>query len=61
MTAIIFPKVQGNVDPPVCKMMDFKREQYKRKVKEKDRAKEKVICIVKYKFSIFFGIGIEIR
>ncbi|WCJ29518.1 translation initiation factor 3 (IF-3) family protein [Euphorbia peplus] len=32
-------QVQG--DPPVCKIMDFKREQYKRKMKEKDRAKEK--------------------
>ncbi|XP_065852524.1 translation initiation factor IF3-1, mitochondrial [Euphorbia lathyris] len=34
-------QVQGSVDPPVCKIMDFKREQYKRKMQEKDRAKEK--------------------
>ncbi|XP_042413462.1 translation initiation factor IF3-1, mitochondrial-like [Zingiber officinale] len=34
-------EVQGNADPPVCKIMDFHKERYKREVKEKERAKTK--------------------
>ncbi|KAM7250782.1 hypothetical protein ACFE04_022665 [Oxalis oulophora] len=34
-------EVQGNVEIPACKLMDFHKEQYKNQVKEKDRAKTK--------------------
>ncbi|KAJ9145797.1 hypothetical protein P3X46_028133 [Hevea brasiliensis] len=34
-------EVDRNADPPVCKIMDFHKEQYKRHVVEKDRAKSK--------------------
>lgn len=32
-------EVQKNANPPVCKIMDFHKEKYKRQLKDKDRAK----------------------
>ncbi|EEF48386.1 translation initiation factor IF3-1, mitochondrial [Ricinus communis] len=34
-------EVDRNVDPPVCKIMDFNKEKYKQQSKEKDRVKSK--------------------
>lgn len=35
-------QVQKNGKPPVCKIMDFHKEMYKRQEKDKERAKSKV-------------------
>ena len=35
-------QVQKNAKPPVCKIMDYHKEQYKQQEKEKERAKSKV-------------------
>lgn len=43
----VYMQVNRHADPPVCKIMDFHKEQYKRHLKEKDRSKSKVGCIVK--------------
>lgn len=34
-------EVDRNAKPPVCKLMDYHREKYKKQLKEKDRAKSK--------------------
>ncbi|XP_023894349.1 translation initiation factor IF3-1, mitochondrial [Quercus suber] len=34
-------EVQRTANPPVCKLMDYHREKYKKQLKEKDRAKSK--------------------
>ncbi|KAH7518388.1 hypothetical protein FEM48_Zijuj09G0166400 [Ziziphus jujuba var. spinosa] len=34
-------EVQGKTNPPVCKIMDFHKEKYQKKLREKDRAKVK--------------------
>ncbi|KAK6946457.1 Translation initiation factor 3, C-terminal [Dillenia turbinata] len=34
-------EVDRNASPPVCKLMDYHREKYKRQLREKDRAKSK--------------------
>ncbi|KAL3514979.1 hypothetical protein ACH5RR_021881 [Cinchona calisaya] len=34
-------EVQRNAKPPVCKLMEYQREKYKKELKEKDRAKKK--------------------
>ncbi|XP_007041777.2 PREDICTED: uncharacterized protein LOC18607515 [Theobroma cacao] len=34
-------EVQKSANPPVCKLMDYNQERYKRRVMEKDRAKSK--------------------
>ncbi|KAL4616291.1 hypothetical protein ACB092_07G188200 [Castanea dentata] len=34
-------EVQRTANPPVCKLMDFHGEKYKKQLKEKDRAKSK--------------------
>ncbi|XP_050213749.1 translation initiation factor IF3-1, mitochondrial [Mercurialis annua] len=40
-------EVDKNVSPPVCKIMDFNKKKYERKVKEKDRAKSKSEVMLK--------------
>lgn len=39
-------QVQGKAEPPVCKIMDFHKEKYQKKLREKDRAKVKVLYSV---------------
>lgn len=36
-------QVDRNAKPPVCKIMDYHREKYVKKLKEKERAKSKVL------------------
>lgn len=36
-------QVQGNTVPPVCKLMDFHKEKYQKKLRDKDRAKIQVL------------------
>lgn len=35
-------QVDKNAKPPVCKIMDFHKEAYKKQEKDKERAKSKV-------------------
>lgn len=35
-------QVQKNANPPVCKIMDYHKEMYKKKENDKERAKSKV-------------------
>ncbi|PON45066.1 Translation initiation factor [Parasponia andersonii] len=34
-------EIQASTDPPVCKIMDFHKEQYQKQLRDKDRAKSK--------------------
>ncbi|KAF7144155.1 hypothetical protein RHSIM_Rhsim05G0053500 [Rhododendron simsii] len=38
-------QVQRKAIPPVCKLVDYHKEKYERQIKEKDRAKSKLITI----------------
>ncbi|KAA0045750.1 Translation initiation factor 3 family protein, putative isoform 1 [Cucumis melo var. makuwa] len=40
-------EVQQKANPPVCKLMDFHREKYKKQIREKDRVKSKVELVMK--------------
>lgn len=35
------------VDPPVCRLMDYNKEMYRRRQKEKEIAKNKVNCVIR--------------
>jgi hypothetical protein len=39
-------QVHRKSDPPVCKIMDFHKEKYKKEVKEKERLKTKVFHFI---------------
>jgi hypothetical protein len=52
-------QVDRKSDPPVCKIMDFHKEKYKKDTKEKERLKTKVFYTCS-EFSIYFSaIGIR--
>lgn len=40
-------QVQRTAKPPVCKLMDYQREKYEQRVKEKERIKSKVDYFLK--------------
>ena len=41
-SCFMFIQVQQNADPPVCKIMDFHKEKYKKQMMQKERVKSKV-------------------
>ena len=47
-------QVDRKSDPPVCKIMDFHKEKYKKETKEKERLKTKVFSTCS-EFSIYFS------
>lgn len=46
-------QVQGTANPPVCKIMDYHKEKYKKETREKEQIKIKV----GYNLYLFFGFG----